>query len=85
MPEIDERICAQRARHGIFAYKSLAAPLRDWTLAPTPTQFHPFGMLYTSPPDSSAPHPHPQITSKGHWLYDVFYESGGRREPMNFQ
>ena len=84
MPEKDERICVHRARHGIVTCKSLAALARDWTLAPTPTQFHSFGKLYTSPPDSSAPHPHQKITSKGQWLYAVFYESGGRREPMNF-
>ncbi len=84
MPEKDEPIGANRARHGIVTYQSLAAPSRDWTLAPTPTQFHPFGKLHSSWPDSSAPHPHPQITSKGHWLYAVFYESGGRREPMSF-
>ena len=84
MPEKDEPIGANRARHGIVVYQSLAAFPRDWTLAPTPTQFHSFGKLYTSPSDSSAPHPHPQITSKSPWLYAVFYESGGRREPMNF-
>jgi hypothetical protein len=84
MPEKDEPICVHRTRHGIVAYKSLAALARDWTLAPTPTQFIPFGYLHSSRPKSSAPHPHPQITSKGHWLYAVSYESGGRREPMNF-
>ncbi len=74
MPEKDDPIGANRARHGIVVYQSLAAFPIDWTLAPTPTQFHSFGKLYSSPPDSSAPHPHPQITSKGHWLYAVFYE-----------
>ena len=64
MPEKDERICVHRARHGIITYKSLAALARDWTLAPTPTQFHTFGRLLRSRPGSSAPHPHPQITSK---------------------
>ena len=64
MLEIDEPICVARARYGIVAKKSLAAPSRDWTLAPTPTQFHPFGTLHCSRPASSAPHPHPQITSK---------------------
>ena len=72
MPEKDDPICANRARHGIVVYQSLAALARDWTLAPTPTQFHSFGKLYSSPPDSSAPHP--QITSKGQWLYAVSYE-----------
>ena len=84
MPEKDEPICVTRARDGIVAYKSLAARRIDWTLAPTPTQFYPFGRLHRSRPASSAPHPHPQITSKSLWLYAVSFESGGKREPMSF-
>ena len=65
MPEKDESICVHRTRHGIVAYQSLATLARDWTLAPTPTQFIPFGKRHSSRPDSPAPHPNPKLTSKG--------------------